>query len=403
MKRILPYLLIVLFAFSFYAARPVLAQSETPPATPVGPVGEIRGTVVNRNSGKAVNESTEVMLHILDLDYAEKDMKHAKSQPDGTFIFKDVPFDTNLQFGVMATFQGVTYFSEIAPANMNSLQVALDAPVYETTKDLAGVQVDQMHVVFDFSTDGLETKEIYIVSNSGERTVKDVYELGDGKFAALKFPLPKDADYIFFKPDDQDRFVKQGGSFADTYPVLPGNQPAQVMTSYLVPYSGQRTYTYTAPVDIARINFLLPDQAGVSLKGTGVSGPEPMAFQEGSSYQVYSYTDLKAGETVSVTLAGTPAAIPSTNRNKTKESALAIGVAFLGFAFLGVGIWWWRRPEEDTVIDETEDDGQAGEPTLDDLIAEIAQLDETHETQGLSPEEYQRQRQELMQRAKHLL
>jgi hypothetical protein len=80
-----------------------------------------------------------------------------------------------------------------------------------------------------------------------------------------------------------------------------------------------------------------------------------------------------------------------------------MGVAFLGFAFLGVGIWWWRRPGEDTVVDETEDGIQAGEPTLDDLVREIAQLDETYEQQGLSPEEYQHQRQELMQRAKRLL
>jgi len=31
------------------------------------------------------------------------------------------------------------------------------------------------------------------------------------------------------------------------------------------------------------------------------------------------------------------------------------------------------------------------QPTLDDLIAEIARLDETYEQEGLSPEEHQRQ------------
>lgn len=101
------------------------------------------------------------------------------------------------------------------------------------------------------------------------------------------------------------------------------------MTNYLVPYSGERTYTYTAPLNITQINFLLPDQSGVSLKGTGLSGSEPMALQEGSSYQVYAYTDLQAGETVSVTLAGTPAvAAPQTSANKNKEKAITMGVAF---------------------------------------------------------------------------
>ncbi len=398
MKRILLYLLILLFAFSSYATRAVLAQSETPPA---GLVGEIRGTVINRNSGKVVTESLEVMLHILDLDYAEKDMKHAQSQPDGMFVFADVPFDANLQFSVMATYGGVTYFSDTIPADMKSMQVVVEVPVYEITTDLANVQIDQMHVLFDFSTDGLETKEIYIVSNAGERTVKDVYDLGEGKFATMQFPLPKDADYIFFKPDDHDRFIKQSGSFVDTYPILPGSQSSQIMTSYLVPYSGERTYTYTAPVNVARINFLLPDQADVTLKESGLSGPESMTLQQDSSYRVYSYLNLKAGETLSVTLTGRPAVTPQTN-NKNKEKAIAMGTAFLGFALLGLGIWWWRRPE-DTALQEAESSIQSGEPTLDDLIAEIARLDETYAQQGLGVEEYQNQRQRLMQRAKHLL
>ena len=237
MKRIFLPVLILLFAFSSYATRPALAQDDSPPA---GPSGQVRGTVINRNSGEVVTERLEVMLHILDQDMVDKGMEHGQSQPDGTFVFPDVPFDANTQFAVMATYDGVSYFSETIPADMTSMQVSIDMPVYETTKDLAAVQIDQMHVLFEFSPDGLETKELYIISNTGERTVKDVYDLGDDKFAVLQFPLPEDADFIFFKPDDQDRFVKLDGAFADTYPILPGDQPAQIMTSYLLPYSGER-------------------------------------------------------------------------------------------------------------------------------------------------------------------
>ena len=57
---------------------------------------------------------------------------------------------------------------------MQSLKLDLDVPVYETTKDLSNIHVDQMHVLFDVSPDGLETKELYILSNLGDRTVKDV-------------------------------------------------------------------------------------------------------------------------------------------------------------------------------------------------------------------------------------
>jgi hypothetical protein len=222
--------------------------------------------------------------------------------------------------------------------------------------------------------------------------------LGNAKYAALEFPLPKDADYIFFKPDDQDRFVKLSGAFADTYPILPGNQPSQVMTSYLVPYSGERVYTYTAPINTARINFLLPDQADISLQGSGLTGPESMTLQDGVSYRAYSYSDLKGGETISVTIAGTTTGPQS---NKKNNNSIAIGVGILGLAIMGTGLSWSRRSFPQ--VEEDEIDTQADEPTLDKLIAKIALLDETHEQQGLSSEEYQNQRQALMQRAKRLL
>ncbi len=395
MKRVLFSLVIVLFALSLYATRPALAQAETPPA---GPVGEVRGTVINRNSGKAVTKSLEVMLHILDLDFVEKGMEHGQSKSDGTFVFSGVPFDANLQFAVMATYEGVAYFSETAPADMTSKQVSIEMPVYETTTDLDAIQIDQMHILFEFSADGLETKELYIVSNTGKRTVKDVYDLGNDKFAALEFPLPKDADYVFFKPDDQDRFVKLDGAFADTYPLLPGGPATQVMTSYLVPYSGERVYTYTAPVDMARINFIVPHQANTALTGSGLVGPEATTLEDGAEYQVYSYTDLKAGEILSVTLSGTTDIVQTDNNT---DNLIAIGIAFLGFVIIGVGVWRWRRPEN--IDDENETDAGSDEPALDDLIAEIARLDETYEQQGLSSEEYQDQRQILMQRAKGLM
>ena len=394
MKRILP-LLFVLILLLANSVRNVHAQAETPP-TPAGPLGEIRGTVINQNSGQVVAESLEAMLHIMNLDYVDMDRLHGQSQPDGTFIFADVPFDAGLQFAVMATFDGVTYFSDATPADMQSLQVALDVPVYETTQDLANVQVDQMHVLFDVSPDGLETKELYILSNRGERTVKDAYDLGNDTFAALQFPLPKDADYIFFQPDDKDRFVKQEGGFVDMYPILPGTQSAQLMVSYLIPYSGEKTYSFTASINVARINLLLPANANLSLTGHGISGPETTTLKDNKTYLVYTYSDLQAGQTLTATLKGT-AATPATSQSKT-NNLLAAGAAFLGLGMLGAGIWWWRRPEQDKELQDTPSD----EATFDELISEIALLDETYRERGLIVEEYQAQRQELMQKAKRL-
>jgi hypothetical protein len=47
-----------------------------------------------------------------------------------------------------------------------------------------------MHLLFDFAEDGMETSEIYVLSNAGERTVKDAVTLEDGQTATLAFPSP---------------------------------------------------------------------------------------------------------------------------------------------------------------------------------------------------------------------
>jgi hypothetical protein len=124
-----------------------------------------------------------------------------------------------------------------------------------------------------------------------------------------------------------------------------------------------------------------------------------MTLQDGASYQVYSYSDLKAGDTLNVTIFGKVTAPP---RNKSPSNWIAIGAAFLGFGVIGVGVWWWRKPESIDTEDE-EATIQSDETTLNRLVAQIAQWDEAYQQQGLSEEEYQRQRRELMQRAKQLL
>ena len=396
MKRASVILVLVLVALSAFGVQSAAAQTEVPP-TPAGPIGQVTGTLINRNTGKLVSESLEVMLHVLDKDFVDQNMLHAQSTTGGTFLFEDVPFAEGLQFAVMTVYEGATYTSDTVPVDMTSLKIAVEVPVYESTPDLSALQVEQMHVLFDLAEDGLETKEIYVVSNPGDHTVKDAYQLEDGKTATLQFPLPSDADYIFFKPDDQDRFVKLNGGFAETYPIPPGTQSTQFMVTYLVPYSREREYTYTAPMAIAQMNFLLPDQGNLALQGAGLMGPESMSLPNGGSYQMYTYPDLKAGQTVSLTITGRNAdpAARATNVN----TSIAVGAAILGLLIIGGGLIWWRR--NNGVWEE--DEGAESGSEFDRTVNEIARLDEAHERGNLDEVQYREERQVLRERARALL
>jgi hypothetical protein len=271
--------------------------------------------------------------------------------------------------------------------------------VIETTNDLTSVQVDQMHLLFDFVEDGMETSEIYIFSNFGERTVKEAVSLDDGQAATLSFPLPKDADFIFFQPDGQDRFIKFPGGFADVSPLMPGESSGQFMVQYLVPYSSDREYSYTAPVNVTIINFMIPVDSGVSLEGQGLTGPQPYNLQNGKSYQLYTYENISAGESVQITFKGKPITVSTTGANNS-TLPLALGGIILGLTMVGAGFWWWRRPEEHNFTEDKTTPIAKESSTFDDTILEIVRLDDAREHGLIEPEDHKRQRQQLMAIAK---
>jgi len=392
---LLPWLVLALL----WTASPVSAQTDLPPGEAAE--GVVFGKIINQNMGDLVTGSLDVMLHIWDQQYSDLGMEHGKSAADGTFKFSNVVFDPQRQYTVMTTFQNVTYFSDTVPGPAASDELELTVPVIETTGDLAAVQIDQLHLLFDFVEDGIETTEIYVLSNLGERTVKEAVTVGDGEPATLSFPLPTDADFIFFQPEGQDRFIKFSGGFADTYPLLPGESSEQFSVQYLVPFSSGRTYTYTAPVNAQAINFLLPADSGVTLGGDGLSAPQPYALQNGSSYQFYSYGSLSKGETIKVSFKGRPKALSSKTVNNS-TLPLAVGGVILGLTMAGVGFWWWRRPDEQEITDiDIETIDMCSENyTFDDIVAEIVRLDEAYERGMIEGEEHRRQRREWLLEAK---
>jgi len=399
MKR---YFLIPLLVFSLLWAAspsPAIAQEDIPPGETAS--GVVLGKIINQNKGSIVTGSMEVMLHVWDKQYVDLGMEHGQSKADGTFEFSGVAFDPERLYAVMTTFENVAYYSDVVPGPADSDELELTVPVIETTTDLAAVRVDQIHLLFDFVEDGMETSEIYILSNLGVRTVKGAVNLDDGQSATLRFPLPKDADFIFFQPDGQDRFIKFPGGFADVSPLMPGEGSGQFMVQYLVPFSSGRKYSYTAPVNVQMINFLLPADSGVSLEGQGLSGPQPYNLQSGKSYQLYTYENISAGESVQVAFKGKPITASTTGANNS-TLPLALGGVILGLTMVGVGFWWWRRRNGH---DLTESDTTAlgldlEHSTFDEIIAEIARLDEANEQGLIEPEEHERQRHKLMLAAK---
>ncbi len=404
-RLLLPLLLIILLAaFSI----PVFAQSPTPSADsqPV-PTGEVTGSFINRSPGGKMPDSLSVMLHILDQNYTQVGMLHTQSEQDGSFRFDEVPLNPGEFYAGIVTYKAATYYSEPVPYD-GVTSPNIEIPIYETTNDLSQVQVDEMHVLFNFAQDGIEVSEIYLLSNLGDRTVTGTLTLDDSQPASVEFPLPAGADYVFFKPDSADRFVKLPDGFADKAPLVPGKNTSQIMVSYLAPYKDEMTYSYTAPLVIGNIDYLLPAEEGVILSGQDLQGPELTTLQDDSLYQVYTYKGLSVGQTVKLDFLGKPNIESNTDattsltkpRSLPLNSTFGIGAGVFGLAMIGVGVWQWRRTRQDDT--EVDADNHSDIPGLNEIVVKIAQLDEARERGEIDAVEHQQRRASLHDQAKAL-
>jgi hypothetical protein len=353
------------------------------------------------------------MLHVLDQDMNQLGMLHGKSIQDGSFKIEDVPFQVGMAYAAAVVYEETTYYSQVAPAEDGITSLNLDVPVYESTTDLSKVLVEQMHVLFSFAQDGMDVKELYVLSNQGNRTVKGAVDVpgNEGVKAAVRFVLPEKADFINFQPQAEDRFMKFPGGFADMASIVPGEMVSQFVVGYLLPYTTPITYQLKTTLAVQRVSFVLPADSGVSLKGEGLGAAEPTAAQDGQLYNLYKLENIPAGQTLDLTFEGKPN-IPDSQVDETTSTKtipfqlpLFLGLGVVGVALIGGGAFWWVRSsrieveggKEDVDGEET---GQSVKPEVDRLLIEIAQLDQSFEQGELDEEAYRDKRAMLLTQAK---
>ncbi|HEY4720361.1 MAG TPA: hypothetical protein VII92_00830 [Anaerolineae bacterium] len=402
---------LTIVALTLMLAAPVAAQTQTPPP-PVARTAIVSGKIVNRTEGGSVPAQLDLVLHAWDQQvFSEKLMLDGKSNPDGTFRFEDVPITDGLLYGVMANYNGVSYFSQPVPAGDQPL-TDLEVPIYETTTDGSKVQIAQAHVLFLSSHAGLEVAEVYSLSNSGTRTVQGALKLADGKAATIQFPLPPDATNVTF-PDNRDRFVRTPDGFADTAPVVPGENAGQIIVNYILPYQSGMTFSYTAQLPTGGLSFLIDDSSGLTASGDGLSDAGAQSMGDGSKFAMLKHAALQPGEKVAITLSGElQLKAPPTQPQAESQSSLAaspitagvpnvpivIGGIVIGLTLIVLGLWWFRRPDPALASTEAPD-----ESTYKDLLTQIALLDDAHDRGEMDEATYKARRTELFQQARLLM
>ncbi len=368
-------------------ARTLAFSEDTTAAEPASDdsTGAIYGSIENGTEGADLPHGLDVTFYA----FEGNQMVFEREIPvdvNGKFEVQDLEIVPGRIFAALTEYQGVQYFNTAGHMLDDIRTLELPLRVYETTTDDGLIIVERLHLIFDYSIEGVvEVSELLLVTNTGDRTINGQDGLND-----IRVTLPKDFSNLRFADSSElMRFTEDAEGFVMHEAFIPG-EAIEAYFSFTLPY--ERSLDYQQPADYpVEAIVILKTQGPPSISGDGLSelGARDMG---GIFMESYRMDPLERGETLELRLSGRhPARVDSSSTTN-----LIIGAAVLGLVLIVifVGWWSWLRGDEATVESDVEITPE--EPRdREALIRAIAALDEMNEAGEVTGLAYRERREAL--------
>ena len=356
----------------------------TPLATAQEPA-ELTGRVLNLSADGQSPVGLEVVLHVFTPD-GGVDTRAAATGPEGAFTFANVPSGPEVRYALTAAYRDITYGVE-----PEGLQSAVVLGVYETTNDLATLNVDS-HILIIRDADPKENlvsaAEVVLISNARDRAFQPILQPASA-MNFLRFTVPDGTSGLQVQSDLPSGDVMDVGTgFGLTAAVPPGSH--QVSFNYTFPYEeGRASFSPTFLQGASIFRVLIPEDLGEA-SGDGLAEAQQTDIG-GEAYRVWSVPNLTSRASLAIELSGLPQ--PSlwqrTADAVEDNHLLVIGIpALVAVALCTVLFYSLRRPAPIP----------ASNASPQGLIDEIARLDNLYEDGRVEEAEYRQRRNALKRR-----
>ncbi len=363
------------------------------------PTGVILGQVVNGTAGGSPPGAVGVSVQGFKGTEALS-VQTVQTDADGWFRVEGLDTGEDVMYVLSTEYLGIQYASDVLAFEQGASELQTTLPVYETTTSDAAISLSRIHYVIDFLDGAMDVTEVHSFSNSGDRTYIGAEPAAGEARTTVNFVLPVDATELIYEESMfAGRFVETPGGFADTEPIVPGQGTLQTAFSYVLPYDGSpRVISTTLPYAAANVNAFVADigpellSEQLSYMGTMGAGTR--------SFIAYVGQGFAKGDIVALEISGDvqeSAAASSSEEGGGSNvayvfivGALALFLVALAFAYPSL-----RRKERAEPVAAppvtTEDEWE-------ELLAAIADLDDTFEAGQLNEEVYHTRRQALKAR-----
>ena len=339
--------------------------------------GIVNVYILDNTEGLLLEESPAVQLEGYD-QFEQVFVESLPISPEGFVQFSGVPFPEGRVYFASIIYGGAIYRSQIVLIEPEQTSLDLQVEIFNTTTDQAGLIIDRVHVLIDFTQpDIAEIVEIYILSNLGDATI--VPE-APGEIS-VEFPLPAGAVGIGFEDGNLgERYLKTDGGFGDTVSIPPGSGIYPVSVYYSLPYEKNRLdFEQKFNYPVGAVVIMLP-AGDVIVKGSTLEDMGVQSIPSGE-VQIYSGQAVARDQVLQFRISGKPALdtpqgeMPiSSSPQFDSESLIIYGGGGLGLILLITGVWLFLRNRRQE--NESPDGSEVSEKSQEELLDSIIALDD---------------------------
>jgi hypothetical protein len=354
----------------------------------------IRGQAANDSTSGSIPENLVISLHGFN-NQVEVINRITKTDEYGRFIFSDVYAEPGLLFFVTTKYMNVIYRSTMAHFDEGLSLMDLSLTIYETTEDASAIQVESLHLLFDFPPDGtVQIVEMWVLSNLSDRTV-----VASMDNPVVDVMLPDGAIGLSFEEGVLgDRFYLTESGFADTAPLQPGREVSELVFSFFLPYRRGLDLIQRMQYPVNTVIVLIPD-SGPEVQGAGIEDQGVMRVSS-IAFRHYRLDAINRDANLEITLSGSA---PGESGGILASSPLEVVIGVLAMiSALGLAAKWvflrdrFYSPKEEEEGTAVKEDLNLD---LEAVIQQMADLDSAYDAGQVSGAMYIKRRIALKQQA----
>ena len=315
---------------------------------------------------------------------------------DGTFTFENVELKEGRIFIAEIKHEGIAAQSDFQVVEAGATSLSLPPIVlHGTTRDASVLQIENVHIFFDFTAQGgtIQIFAVYTFKNTSDKTL--VTPLQDSQdIPFIKFPAG--AEKLGYEASQNSApFLSTDSGFA-----MPPNEQSYSLIAFAsLPKDKKIEVSQPFDLPVATVTIFLPE--GVKVNSKQLTKSDAQTIQ-GLTFQGYTASGLKAGDTLTFTLSGTPKETSTASAPLSQNQTLLIGAGALGAAMILAGVWLYLRDRNRSMEEEEEEEDENEFDSAEEVMDAIIALDELHRAGKLEDEAYQKRRAELKEFLKEM-